>query len=64
MSEQGPRFIGLILTWQCQHCGWANDNNNGPCRKCGATEQPEPPKRPRKPRAGARAAGRGRQGDA
>lgn len=24
-----------IFTWQCQHCGWANDNNNGPCRKCG-----------------------------
>lgn len=23
-----------IFTWQCGHCGWANDNNNGPCRKC------------------------------
>jgi hypothetical protein len=25
----------MILTWVCQFCGWANDNNNGPCRKCG-----------------------------
>lgn len=24
-----------ILSWMCQHCGWMNDNNNGPCRKCG-----------------------------
>ena len=23
-----------IFTWVCEHCGWANDNNNGPCRKC------------------------------
>lgn len=27
-----------ILTWTCARCGWANDNNNGPCRKCGALE--------------------------
>ena len=26
----------MILTWVCQRCGWANDNNSGPCRKCGA----------------------------
>ena len=26
---------GVILTWVCEFCGWANDNNNGPCRKCG-----------------------------
>lgn len=25
----------IILTWVCKFCGWANDNNNGPCRKCG-----------------------------
>lgn len=25
----------MILTWVCQFCGWANDNNDGPCRKCG-----------------------------
>ena len=25
----------VILTWICKFCGWANDNNNGPCRKCG-----------------------------
>lgn len=32
-------FPGMsIFTWQCQRCGWANDNNNGPCRKCGALE--------------------------
>lgn len=24
-----------IFTWLCERCGWANDNNNGPCRKCG-----------------------------
>lgn len=24
----------MILTWICKFCGWANDNNNGPCRKC------------------------------
>ena len=28
-------MLGVILTWVCQRCGWANDNNNGPCRKCG-----------------------------
>lgn len=27
-----------ILTWVCQRCGWANDNNNGPCRKCGVRQ--------------------------
>lgn len=27
--------MALILTWNCQFCMWANDNNNGPCRKCG-----------------------------
>ena len=26
----------VILTWVCVKCGWANDNNPGPCRKCGA----------------------------
>jgi ribosomal protein L40E len=26
----------MIITWICQFCGWANDNNNGPCRKCEA----------------------------
>lgn len=30
------RRRGVILTWVCQRCGWANDNNDGPCRKCGA----------------------------
>jgi hypothetical protein len=25
----------VIITWVCQFCGWANDNNDGPCRKCG-----------------------------
>ena len=25
----------MILTWTCSFCMWANDNNNGPCRKCG-----------------------------
>lgn len=24
-----------ILTWICQFCGRGNDNNNGPCHKCG-----------------------------
>lgn len=24
----------MIISWQCQFCGWMNDNNNGPCRKC------------------------------
>ena len=25
----------MILTWTCDLCGWGNDNNNGPCRRCG-----------------------------
>jgi hypothetical protein len=30
----------MIVTWQCEFCGWLNDNNTGPCRKCGGqTEQ-------------------------
>ena len=33
-----PRPKAVILTWQCQKCGWMNDNNNGPCRKCGAPQ--------------------------
>ena len=28
----------MIFTWMCQQCGWANDNNNGPCRRCGGDE--------------------------
>lgn len=36
-----------IITWQCQWCGWANDNNQGPCRKCGRENEP-PRKRPRR----------------
>ena len=29
----------MILTWVCQFCGWANDNNNGACHNCeGETE--------------------------
>ncbi len=24
-----------IVTWTCKFCGWANDNNNGPCYRCG-----------------------------
>ena len=33
--KDGAPFSGVILTWLCSHCGWANDNNSGPCRKCG-----------------------------
>src|SRR5580693_10787991 len=33
-----PRPKAVIFTWQCQKCGWMNDNNNGPCRKCGAPQ--------------------------
>jgi hypothetical protein len=33
-----PRPKAVILTWMCQKCGWMNDNNNGPCRKCGAPQ--------------------------
>lgn len=29
----------VILTWVCKFCGWANDNNNGPCRKCGRDQE-------------------------
>jgi hypothetical protein len=25
----------MIITWNCTFCMWANDNNNGPCRRCG-----------------------------
>ena len=25
----------MIITWTCKFGRWANDNNNGPCRKCG-----------------------------
>jgi hypothetical protein len=25
----------MIFTWICSFCRWANDNKNGPCRKCG-----------------------------
>jgi hypothetical protein len=25
----------MILTWNCRFCMWANDNNNGPCHRCG-----------------------------
>jgi hypothetical protein len=25
----------MILTWLCEFCGSANDNNSGPCRNCG-----------------------------
>jgi hypothetical protein len=25
----------MIITRTCDFCGWNNDNNNGPCRKCG-----------------------------
>ncbi len=28
----------MIITWQCQQCGWANDNNGGACRRCGGDE--------------------------
>lgn len=31
-----PKPFGFILSWMCEKCGWMNDNNNGPCRKCGA----------------------------
>jgi hypothetical protein len=33
-----PRPKAVILTWMCPKCGWMNDNNNGPCRKCGAPQ--------------------------
>ena len=25
----------MIITRTCDLCGWNNDNNNGPCRRCG-----------------------------
>lgn len=28
----------MIVTWHCQQCGWANDNNPGACRRCGGDE--------------------------
>jgi predicted ATP-dependent serine protease len=28
----------MIVTWQCQQCGWMNDNNMGACRRCGGDE--------------------------
>jgi hypothetical protein len=28
------RPIRVIISWMCEHCGWMNDNNTGPCRKC------------------------------
>ena len=28
----------MILSWQCQQCGWMNDNNGGACRRCGGDE--------------------------
>jgi recombinational DNA repair protein RecR len=28
----------MIVSWQCQQCGWMNDNNNGGCRRCGGDE--------------------------
>jgi hypothetical protein len=32
--------VMTILTWICDLCGWANDNNDKPCRHCGGqTEQ-------------------------
>lgn len=26
----------MIITWTCKFCGWNNDNNDGPCRRCKA----------------------------
>ena len=28
----------MIVSWQCQQCGWMNDNNMGACRRCGGDE--------------------------
>ena len=28
----------MIVSWQCQQCGWMNDNNPGACRRCGGDE--------------------------
>jgi hypothetical protein len=25
----------MIINQTCDLCGWNNDNNDGPCRKCG-----------------------------
>jgi ribosomal protein L40E len=44
MPDKGDWLKGVILTWVCQRCGWGNDNNNGPCRKCGSENQ-DPPRR-------------------
>lgn len=51
-TQQPPKVTRAILTWVCQHCGWANDNNTGPCRNCKAESQPIPPRsrRPGRPR--------------
>lgn len=29
----------MIITWRCEQCGWANDNNNGDCRRCGGNTE-------------------------
>jgi hypothetical protein len=29
----------VITTWLCDFCGWLNDNNPGPCRKCGGRKK-------------------------
>jgi rubrerythrin len=43
MAQTARPQFRAILTWQCQKCGWANDNNNGPCRKCGdPNKDPKP----------------------
>lgn len=28
----------MIISWQCQQCGWMNDNNMSACRRCGGDE--------------------------
>ena len=28
----------MVVTWICQQCGWPNDNNPNPCRRCGGDE--------------------------
>lgn len=30
----------MILTWVCEKCGYANDNNFNECRKCKPSEMP------------------------
>jgi len=29
----------MIWTWVCRYCGYANDNNPGPCRRCGRPDE-------------------------